>query len=77
MVGGWTETILMLFSTQVEVEVGVELGKINLDSTKMNLDVKCNLDLTLGVVSTFTGGRVVGWMLGKLESNAKLNSRSD
>ena len=24
--GGWTKTKLMLFSTQVEVEVGVELG---------------------------------------------------
>ena len=27
VVGGWTKTKLMLNSTQVEVEVGVELGK--------------------------------------------------
>ena len=37
--GGWSEDWrVMLNTTQVEVEVGVELGKINLDSTKMNLD---------------------------------------
>ena len=34
-----------------------------------------NLDLTLVVVSTFTGGG--GWVVGGLESNAILNSRSD
>ena len=30
MVGGWTKTKLTINSTQVEVEVGVELGNVNL-----------------------------------------------
>ena len=51
---------------EVKVEVGVAFEVLG-----------CNLDLTLVVVSTFTGGWVVGWMVGRLESNAKLNSRSD
>ena len=46
----------------VEFEVGVEVEFL-----------RCNLDLRLVVVSTFTGGSVVG----RLESNAQLNSRSD
>ena len=35
---------------EFEVEVGVEVGFL-----------RCNIDLSLLVVSTFTGGRVVGW----------------
>ena len=38
-----------------EVEVGVEVGFL-----------RCNLDLRLVVVSTFTGG----WVVGRLEGNA-------
>ena len=52
----------MLNSTQVEVvlEVGVEL--------------RCNLDLTLGVVSTFTGGWSEDWrvMLNSTQDQIKL-----
>ena len=40
---------------EVEVEVGVEVGFL-----------RCNLDLSLVVVSTFTGG----WVVGRLEGNA-------
>ena len=40
---------------EVEVEVGVEVGFL-----------RCNLDLRLVVVSTFTGG----WVVGRLEGNA-------
>ena len=41
-VGGWwvdwNEINAKSTQVEVELEVGVELGKINLDSTKMNLD---------------------------------------
>ena len=40
---------------EVEVEVWVEVGFL-----------RCNLDLGLVVVSTFTGG----WVVGRLEGNA-------
>ena len=40
---------------EFEVEVGVEVGFL-----------RCNLDLRLVVVSTFTGG----WVVGRLEGNA-------
>ena len=43
----------------VEVEVLVELKVL-----------RSNLDLTLVVVSTFTGGWVGGWVVGRLEGNA-------
>ena len=43
------------FKVEVEVEVGVEVGFL-----------RCNLDLSLVVVSTFTGG----WVVGRLEGNA-------
>ena len=43
------------FEVEVEVEVGVEVGFL-----------RCNLDLSLVVVSTFTGG----WVVGRLEGNA-------
>ena len=51
---------------EVEVEVGVEL------EVEVGFEVgflRCNLDLSLVVVSTFTGGwsdgRVVGWVGGR------------
>ena len=40
---------------EFEVEVGVEVGFL-----------RCNLDVRLVVVSTFTGG----WVVGRLEGNA-------
>jgi len=43
------------FEVEVEVEVGVEVGFL-----------RCNLDLSLVVVSTFTGG----WVVGRFEGNA-------
>ena len=48
---------------EVEVEVGVEF------EFKVGVEVgvlRCNIDLTLGVFSTFTGG----WVVGRLEGNA-------
>ena len=37
--------------------------RLRLDELRCNYDelIRCNLDLTLVVVSTFTGGWVVGW----------------
>ena len=40
----------VVVEVEVEVEVWVEVGCL-----------RCNSDLSLVVVSTFTGGRVVGW----------------
>ena len=51
---------------EVEVEVGVEFG------VEVGF-LRCNSDVKLVVHSTFTGG----WVVGRLEGNAKLNSRSD
>ena len=60
----------------VEVEVKVEVG------IGVGVEVgflRCNLDLRLVVVSTFTGGRVVGWsedwrvMLNSTQDQIKLS----
>ena len=53
------------FKVEVEVEVGVEF--------EVEVEVgflRCNLDLRLVVVSTFTGGRVGGRVVGRMEGNA-------
>ena len=65
---------------EVKVEVGVEV-EVEVE-VKVGVDfedgvLRCNIDLSLVVVPTYTGGWVVGWVVGRLESNAKLNSRSD
>ena len=50
-VGGEVEVVV---EVEFEVEVWVEVGFL-----------RCNLDLSLVVVSTFTGGWVVGWVGGR------------
>ena len=60
---------------EVEVEVEVEAGVV------FEVDVgvlRCNLDLSLVVVPTYTGGWVVGWLGGWLEDwRVMLNSTQD
>ena len=58
---------------KVEVEVGVEVEVLVEVWVEFVVEIRvliCNLDLTLVVVSTFTGRCVGGWDVGKLESNA-------
>ena len=55
----------------VEVEVGVRVG-VHLFS-KMQMCFRFNLDAVLISFTTYTGG----WVVGKLEINAKLNSKVD
>ena len=57
---------------EVEVEVKVEIGVDFEVEVEVGV-LRCNLDLSLVVVPTYTGG----WVVGRLDSNAKLNSRSD
>ena len=54
---------------EVEVEVEVEVGVEFEVEVEVGADVgflRCSLDLRLVVVSTFTGG----WVVGRLEGNA-------
>ena len=61
---------------EVRVEVGVEVEVEVEVKAGVGFEVgvlRCNLDLSSVVVPTYTGG----WVVGILESNAKLNSRSN